>query len=161
MIDFQKGVRVIKGCDLILSTKTTMAEVFQLASEHIKRVYEVETGYKHVCLFCNEGLNFEQETNLWLCSYGDGPLISIEVRSTQYDARKENDRKQIALHSLSWLKSHGQITKWQFYDWGLVSFIEYDDRSMFAGINIKLNHPYNQLLFQQIRGNKLFLEVIK
>ena len=160
MLDLKKGVRVIKGCNLILSTQTTMADVLQLASDHVKRVYEVETGYKHVCLFCNEGLNFEQETNLWLCSYGDGSLISVDVCSTQYDARKESDRKQIALHCLSWLKSQGQITKWQFYDWGLVSYIEYDDRSMFAGINIKLNHPYNQPFFQSIKGMRSFFERI-
>ena len=135
MVDFKSGVSVIKSCDLKISPLTTRADIQKLAAQYIKEVTEVDTGYKHTCLVCNENLNFEECNDIWICSYGDGKIISIDVHPNGFDVRNQAGRMQAASCCRRWLEVQGQRKDFQRYDWGSVSFVD-DDRSWFLGIRI-------------------------
>jgi hypothetical protein len=153
MINFRRGVHIIKGCNLKIAHGTTMAEVEQKAAAYILES-SVINGYKHVKLICNTGLNFESENYLWLCSHGDGEIFSIQIHSIQHNILKPEERAKIAVNCRKWLLKHGQISLNAIYNWGRIGYVEDIDWHYFVGIGITFRCSETKQLFEQLEKMK-------
>ena len=71
MLDFQEGVKIIKGCDFKISSSTTMAE----AKEALEP-YLLKANDRCISCMCNDGLNYNRE-NLIAVYFRENGLISI------------------------------------------------------------------------------------
>ena len=145
MIDFKKGIKIIKGCDLTISTSTTMADIKNIASDHIISYWDVGTGYTWVTLPCDTGLNYEDKNRIAICCHPfDDTIERIQITSFIKSFPKEEDRKRIVRNCRRWLLQNDQKLDDQIYDWGLVSLLDDMDFRVFVGITIMFKHPYNQ-----------------
>ena len=134
MLDFKNGIEIIKGCNLRISFDTTMEDVFQAAKEYIIQTDVVNSGYTHVTLLCDMGLNYEEKNPVTFISYAKEKIVEIMVWPNQIDVRYPEGRIELAKACRAWLRSNGQNVDRQVYEWGRVGFVDGEELNFGAGI---------------------------
>ena len=139
MLDFQEGVKVIKGCDFKISSSTTMAE----AKEALEP-YLLKANDRCISFMCNDGLNLEEE-NLVIVNFCKNGLIhSIEVNPGQSLKDVMERKEEIAALCRRWLEMKGQFSDRQCYEWGSVSYLDIANQWLFIGIQIYFNREFEE-----------------